>query len=54
MRPLEIAIPVLLVAYSVWPVVTGRRRPVPIEALPPLALVLAILHPGPSRATDGR
>jgi predicted dienelactone hydrolase len=34
----------LLVAYSVWPVVTGRRRPVPIQALPPLALVLAILH----------
>ncbi len=44
MRPLEIAIPVLLAVYIAWPLFTGKQRPLLINLLPAASLVLIALH----------
>ena len=44
MRPFEIGLPILLIAYTLWPVLSGRRRPVYVSGLAPLALVVTVLH----------
>ena len=44
MRPLEITIPLLLAAYLLWPLVTRRARPLVVNLLPPLALILTLAH----------
>ncbi|MEW5940771.1 MAG: hypothetical protein AB1750_13965 [Chloroflexota bacterium] len=43
MRPLEIAIPILLAVYLVWPL-TRRARPALVRLLPDLALALILAH----------
>jgi predicted dienelactone hydrolase len=44
MRPLEIFIPILLVIYILWPLITRRLRPAPIKFIPPLTLLLSLAH----------
>jgi len=40
MRPLEIAIPILLLVYLLWP----HPRPLPARFLPAVALILTLIH----------
>ena len=44
MRPLEILIPALLAVYILWPLITRRARPVLVNFIPPLALLLNLAH----------
>jgi predicted dienelactone hydrolase len=44
MRTLEVAIPCLLLFYLVWPLASRRPRPLVIQLLPVLALVLTLFH----------
>jgi predicted dienelactone hydrolase len=44
MRPLEIIIPILLAVHLLWPIITRRVRPMLINLLPPLAILLTLAH----------
>ena len=44
MRPIEITIPILLAIYLLWPLVTRHARPVVIKLIPPLTLLLTLVH----------
>ena len=44
MRFFEILIPLLLVVWLLWPLITAKKRPLYINLLPSIALVLTILH----------
>ena len=44
MRPIEITIPILLAIYLLWPLVTRDARPVVIKLIPPLTLLLTLVH----------
>ncbi len=44
MRPFEILISVFLAIYLLWPLLTGRTNPRPVDFLPLLAAVSIILH----------
>jgi predicted dienelactone hydrolase len=44
MRPLEILIPVTLAVYLLWPIVTGKNKPLLITFLPILTAVLVGAH----------
>jgi predicted dienelactone hydrolase len=44
MRPIEILIPITLAIYVLWPLITGRANPRPVNLLPFLAVVLIGLH----------
>lgn len=44
MRLFEIIIPILLVVWLLWPLAAGRRRPLYINLLPSLALILTLVH----------
>ncbi|MGD9091482.1 MAG: hypothetical protein PVF74_01435, partial [Anaerolineales bacterium] len=44
MRPLEIVIPLLLFVYLLWPLVNGKARPILINAIPPVILLITVLH----------
>lgn len=46
MGPLEIALPILIAAYLLWPVLIGRRRPAAVAGLAPAAIGVALLHLG--------
>ena len=44
MRPIEITVPILLAIYLLWPLVTRHARPIVIKLLPPLTLLLTLVH----------
>jgi len=44
MRPLELTLPLLTGLFVMWPLLTGRRRPGWVNALPLLAFVALLLH----------